>query len=120
MRIMEFENSGDTGAEHSDRSAFRSDPLKPYQFPKGKSGNPGGRPKKSYDFGAMCREYTDEALAQIISIARDEDQPSIVRLDAWRTILVYGHGKPIARLEAELVLKPKIEGLPLYQQAPMR
>jgi hypothetical protein len=34
-------------------------------FTKGKSGNPGGRPKAAYNFQGDCRELTPEVLAML-------------------------------------------------------
>ncbi len=81
-------------------------------FSKGKSGNPAGRPKASYDFAAMCRERTQEALDNVLAIGRDPNQPGNVRLDAWRTILVYGHGKPIQQIQANVDIRPQIITVP--------
>lgn len=100
--------------EQSERNNAAND-AKPWLFKRGVSGNPNGRPKATHDFQAMCRECTKEALDQILAIGRDTNQPGNVRLEAWRTVLVYGHGKPVARIEADLTITPQIQGLPLYQ-----
>jgi len=76
------------------------------------SPNPAGRPKASYDFAAMCRERTQEALDNVLAIGRDPNQPGNVRLDAWRTILVYGHGKPIQQIQANVDIRPQIITVP--------
>jgi hypothetical protein len=60
-------------------------------FPKGKSGNPGGRPK---GIAAKAREYADRALDVIAEALADEDAK--VRLAAAKEVLDRGYGKAIA------------------------
>lgn len=62
--------------------------LKPW--PKGVSGNPGGRPK---GIAAKAREHTDAALDVLTEALADED--SRVRVTAAKEILDRGWGKPL-------------------------
>jgi hypothetical protein len=62
--------------------------LKP--FPKGVSGNPGGRPK---GIAAKAREHTDAALDVLVEGMGDNDPR--VRVTAAKEILDRGWGKPL-------------------------
>lgn len=66
-------------------------------FKPGKSGNPGGRPKRTpeeFAFEAACREKTTEALGMIQLLMRKADKDS-VRLSAAIFILERGWGKAV-------------------------
>lgn len=62
--------------------------LKPW--PKGVSGNPGGRPK---GIAAKAREHTERALEVLTEGMESEDEK--VRLTAAKEILDRGWGKPL-------------------------
>lgn len=60
-------------------------------FPKGKSGNPGGRPKTIEAVRDLARSYTVEAVqALVLNLA---DESGAVRNVAAQTILERGWGK---------------------------
>lgn len=71
-------------------------------FVKGKSGNPGGRPKSTAQFGAVVRAFLDEP---------DETRPNrqaklrtvIERMakDDPKTLLAYGYGKPLETVQLQ-------------------
>lgn len=66
---------------------------KPFQ--PGKTGNPGGRPKKTEEertLEAMCKDKTPEALATILAIMEDGQQER-ARLAAAQYIIDRGWGK---------------------------
>jgi hypothetical protein len=45
-------------------------------FEKGKSGNPGGRPKVIGEVQALARQYTTEAIETLRDIMRDKKAPA--------------------------------------------
>ena len=63
------------------------------QFPKGQSGNPGGRPRDEQKVAELARSCTREAietLAELMRSANDE----LVRGTAAQALLDRGLGKP--------------------------
>lgn len=59
-------------------------------WPKGVSGNPGGRPK---GIAAKAREHTDKALEVLVEGMEDDDPR--VRVSAAKEVLDRGWGKPL-------------------------
>lgn len=59
-------------AQNSEVSAIkrRRGPGRP--FPRGVSGNPGGRPRAELDVQALAREYTPQAIATLVKALDDE------------------------------------------------
>lgn len=75
-------------------------------FVKGKSGNPSGRKKLSNEerearasIAELARQYTHEALQELLRMARDEDTPLNLRVNIWHDLLDRGHGKPAQALD---------------------
>jgi hypothetical protein len=66
-------------------------------FEKGKSGNPGGRPKENDELKELAREHTAEAINRIVFWMRS-DEPK-ASLTASMALLDRGHGKPIQATE---------------------
>jgi hypothetical protein len=65
---------------------------------KGQSGNPGGRPKRNADIGAVARTHTKEALAVLLDIARSGKSES-ARVSAASALLDRGWRRPRQALE---------------------
>src|SRR5947207_10841708 len=63
-------------------------------FEKGKSGNPGGRPKAARKLQDLAREHSEAALAALVAIYEDEKAPSAARVSAANAILDRAYGKP--------------------------
>ena len=70
-------------------------------FEKGRSGNPGGRPKVSYDLKALAQRHSRTAFAVILRIMRDKENPDLA-LKAANIVLERGYGKPIQELSGSL------------------
>lgn len=68
-------------------------------FEKGKSGNPGGRPKEGADIRALARTHGTAAIAGLYKIASDKRVSASTRIMAWNSLLDRGYGKPAQALE---------------------
>jgi Family of unknown function (DUF5681) len=64
------------------------------RFQKGKSGNPGGRPKVLAEVQELARQHGPEAIKMLTSIMEDESAPASARVSAANVILDRGYGKP--------------------------
>ena len=69
-------------------------PGKGRPFPKGVSGNPGGRPKVLGDVQELARQKSPEAITTLANIMHDEKAPSAARVAAANALLDRGYGKP--------------------------
>ena len=69
-----------------------SEQSKPWEFQKGQSGNPGGRPKVAKAFREECQKFmADEGWEYLFGLARGEgrDQKPAIEL-----IASYAYGRP--------------------------
>jgi hypothetical protein len=62
-------------------------------FPKGQSGNPGGRPKELHEVIELARSYAPRAIETLASLLLDEDVAPTARIAAASAILDRGFGK---------------------------
>jgi hypothetical protein len=63
-------------------------------FPKGISGNPGGRPRVLGDVQELARERSPEAINTLAAIMDDKKAPPAARVAAANSLLDRGYGKP--------------------------
>jgi len=82
-------------AENSIASA--TSPGRP--FPKGVSGNPGGRPKVITELRDLARRHSHVALETLVSVCTDKKQSGAARVAAANALLDRGYGKPTQLLE---------------------
>lgn len=61
---------------------------------KGKSGNPGGRPKDMLGLRVLARKHTVEAVRTLVQIMKSKLAPEAARVSAATAILDRGYGKP--------------------------
>ena len=80
----------------------------PGRFPKGVSGNPGGRPKVVADVREATRRHCMSAIETLARIAKDKTAPPAAQVAAACAILDRGYGKP---MQQTMVHKSPIEGL---------
>lgn len=80
--------------------------ARPGTFPKGKSGNPGGRQKGVAEVQALAREYTKDAVNALVSICKGAKNPPAARVSAASALLDRGYGKPsqTTKLEGDVTL----------------
>lgn len=67
-------------------------------FQKGKSGNPGGRPKETKAFIEECKAHAELAIKTLIDCLGSKHGAN-ARIRAAEIIINYAHGKPSQQLE---------------------
>lgn len=82
----------------NDTPQFRVPPVE-HRFVKGKSGNPGGRPKKVKEVQQRVEDLVDDAVTVLAKALKDDDAK--VRLAAANAILDRGLGKPKQAVEVK-------------------
>ena len=78
-------------------------------FAKGKSGNPGGRPKVVGEVQALARGYTSRAVETLRGIMENIKAPPAARIAAAIAILDRAFGRPHQMSEIVTVQKPVSE-----------
>lgn len=77
-------------------------PGKGRPFPKGISGNPGGRPKVLGEVQELARQKSPEAVNTLSNIMHDEKAPPAARVAAANALLDRGYGKPTQQISQTL------------------
>ena len=72
------------------------------QFLPGHVANPGGRPKVPKDVREATRAACPEAVQFLINLMRNPKEKTAYRLDAAKTLLERGYGKPESMSKIEL------------------
>jgi hypothetical protein len=73
-------------------------------FPKGISGNPGGRPKELAEVQAAARSHTVAAITTLSEICADESAPPAARVAAANALLDRGWGRPLQAIDASVTV----------------
>lgn len=79
----------------------RNETREPHRFPKGVSGNPGGRPKKNPEVKEFCKSQSIEMVRKLYSLVQDESTKVSDVISIARLFLEYGIGKPSAENDRE-------------------
>jgi len=84
-------------AENTPGTAKRRGPGRP--FPKGTSGNPGGRPKAVAEVRELAQRHTATAIQTLVALMQGAKSES-ARVAAAQAVLDRGWGRPLQNLEA--------------------
>jgi hypothetical protein len=76
--------------------------LKPYQFKKGQSGNPGGRSAISKTIRHFAQQHTEECIRILIDIARDSAIAPKDRIEAIKELNNRSSGKATEHIQTEI------------------
>ena len=71
-------------------------------FQKGRSGNPGGRPKEVGAVRDLARAFTPQALATLVTIMDQDNAPASARVAAAEALLNRGWGRPKESVDANV------------------
>ena len=73
-------------------------------FVKGKSGNPGGRPKRLSEVRELARSYGPEAIGKLVSIMRNKKAPVREQRGAAEALLDRGYGRVVSATDMSLLV----------------
>jgi hypothetical protein len=73
-------------------------------FVKGKSGNPGGRPKRLSEVRELARSYGPEAIRKLVAIMRNKKAPIRDQREACNSLLDRGFGRPVSANDMSLLI----------------
>ena len=76
-------------------------------FQKGRSGNPGGRPKEIGEVRDLARQHTPQAIEAMSSIMNDEHAPPAARIASAEALLNRAWGRPSAVLGDDDASEPR-------------
>jgi hypothetical protein len=68
----------------------------------GRSANPAGRPKESYEVAELAKRYTPEAMLTLAEIASDKRAPAAARVQAAEALLNRAWGRPVQAVDARI------------------
>ena len=71
-------------------------------FEKGKSGNPGGRPRVIADLQVLARTHTAEAIDVLVAVMKSPKTSPAARVAASTALLDRGYGRPAQTIHANL------------------
>lgn len=88
-------------AQNSEEQQPRKGKPRGRPWPKGVSGNPGGRPREVGHVRELARQHTETAIKTLVEIATDPGQPGRARVAAAEALLNRAWGKPPQALDVE-------------------
>jgi hypothetical protein len=85
------------------------------KFPKGQSGNPGGRPKVLGEVQELARQHAPSAIAELARLALKAKNET-ARIAAIRELLDRGYGRPRQAVEVSAPVGDPLDPLRVLMQ----